>query len=331
MSSDASNIKNSGVDCGVRDEPLPYFAKADCEHTIEGQNNSRIVLGRDRPGNKHTGYGGKNATQCGMIDLVVGGMSCQEGPQATFKSPSGVEEPIMIDPMFTPYLPLTHGQTREQVPVTWASDAARIYLSQMTDVDDNFNLPDGSIGNSKAKSAVAVKADAIRIIGNEGVQIFSNVDGTNSNGHETSNSGIDLIANGDGNTSNIEFEKSGNKTLLKAGPSLQPLVKGLNLKACVEEVLEEMILLSSSLQGFVNQVITANQYWGNHKHPPPVPYIDIMPKLDLVIASNDVSNKMELKTIESLKNHAANLENIKEKFLKSTSGCYINSNYNNTN
>ena len=70
---DVSNNQR-GVAGGQLREPLPLFLKAACEHVITGQNNSAIVLGRDRPGSRLSGYGGLGDTQCGMIDLCVGRM-----------------------------------------------------------------------------------------------------------------------------------------------------------------------------------------------------------------------------------------------------------------
>lgn len=35
-------------------EPIPHFNKTESEEVIQGKNNSWIVLGRDRPGNKLT-------------------------------------------------------------------------------------------------------------------------------------------------------------------------------------------------------------------------------------------------------------------------------------
>ena len=55
-------------------------------------------------------------------------------------------------------------------------DAARIYLTAMSDTDDAFSLPEGFVGTKKAMSAVAVGADAVRIAawGEGGVKIVSN-------------------------------------------------------------------------------------------------------------------------------------------------------------
>ena len=107
----------------------------------------RIVFGRDR----HTreglsGYGGRGCTAAGSIDIVVG---------------SGGPEP-------------KHGQI---VGPNFFTDAARIYLSQRCDIDQYFNLPlddKVAVQPSENRSGIAIKADAVRVIGREDVRIYSN-------------------------------------------------------------------------------------------------------------------------------------------------------------
>ena len=113
-----------GVYCGNLIEPLPTFARAECETVYSSENNSYIVLGRDRPRSRNSGYGGKGDTQSSMIDLVVGRMA--DSPQ----------DGVIADPNFS-------------------TDSARIYISQKTDVDKNFGLAPGS-GQSRAKSAIGL-------------------------------------------------------------------------------------------------------------------------------------------------------------------------------
>ena len=40
-------------------ESVPNFNHAECEEVISNSNNSWIVLGRDRPASKTSGYGGR--------------------------------------------------------------------------------------------------------------------------------------------------------------------------------------------------------------------------------------------------------------------------------
>lgn len=42
-------------------EPVPHFNKTDSENVFQGESNSWIVLGRDRPNHKLSGYGGKRS------------------------------------------------------------------------------------------------------------------------------------------------------------------------------------------------------------------------------------------------------------------------------
>lgn len=330
-STDASaQIAGMGINCGTISEPLAEPVRAPCETWYEGKNNASIVLGRDRPGSIDKGYGGKGNTQCGMVDIVVGRMS-QASVESFKKGPEGKSTPVQIDPMFTPYSPLTHDQAEDQVAVSWASDAARIYISQMTDLDNNFKLKDGGVGNSIGRSGIGIKADAVRIIGNEGVKIVTNADGVNSYGQPLTNKGIDLIANNRARRDNAEYYKDGSKTWLKSGPTLQPLVKGDNLRACIDEILEEMIKLQSTMQGFVNQVIDVNTALGNHRHPPIVPTVPVFKYEPLHDIARDSNNTLGTKTMESLKGHIKNLDSIRNKFLNNTGKCFINSRFNNTN
>ena len=109
-----------------------------------------MVLGRDRSNTLVSGAGGKGLTRCGMIDLVVGRMSSyinRTGELLTKKE--------AVDPNF-------------------ATDAARIYISQKSlSVDKYFAIPESPLGpKSEQKSAVAVKADHVRIISREKLVLY---------------------------------------------------------------------------------------------------------------------------------------------------------------
>ncbi|MEK6878598.1 MAG: hypothetical protein AABY22_03270, partial [Nanoarchaeota archaeon] len=97
-------------------EPVPQYIKTHSENILENGHNAWIVLGRDRPSNRLSGYGGRGDTQAASIDIVVGRMS----NNASAFSQNGKR--IWVDPDFE-------------------NDAARIYVSQKTDIDENFKLP----------------------------------------------------------------------------------------------------------------------------------------------------------------------------------------------
>ena len=147
---------NKGVGfffCSNVDERIPEFDKAPCEKVVQGNHNAFIVLGRDRNANFTSGNGGKGLTQCGMIDLVAG-----RGQLIIAQNDKEKKDPLdrvtFVGPMFH-------------------SDAARVYITQKAeDIDQYFGLKPSGGPTSKMKSAVAAKADQIRLIGREKVKIY---------------------------------------------------------------------------------------------------------------------------------------------------------------
>ena len=52
-------------------EPTPKYIRAEGEKVFS-QGNISIVLGRDRPGGRSSGYGGRGHTGASAIDMVAG-------------------------------------------------------------------------------------------------------------------------------------------------------------------------------------------------------------------------------------------------------------------
>ena len=200
-------------------EPVPYHDQTESEVVYKNANNAWIVLGRDRPGPKNSGYGGRGATQAASIDIVVGKQGAtKKGPRSN----------IYVDPNF-------------------AGDAARIYVSQKTDIDKNFGLVAGNVGLSVARSGIGIKADAVRLIGREGIKL---VTGTgpkerNSSGEKLKTTyGIDLIAGNDDETLELE-----------------PIVKGRRLIEALKDMNDRIDELNGLYTTLVLALIT-------HGHPP---------------------------------------------------------------
>ena len=128
-------------------ENEPAYNTGDGEKVIKNTSgNSYIVFGQDRPSTLISGYGGLGAQNSNTIDLVVGRMS-------SANRGTGPRDGTIIDNNFV-------------------ADAARIYISQMTDVDTNFGIRTSNhLPELIGKSAIAVKADGVRLIGREGVRI----------------------------------------------------------------------------------------------------------------------------------------------------------------
>ena len=210
-------------------EPLISFRPASST-TIINHSNAYIVFGKDRPSGLTSGYGGRGALGCDTIDIVVGRMSASKKVNSRKK---------------TTYVGNNFG-----------ADAARIYISQLTDIDKNFGIIDGTSGPHKGGSAIGIKADAVRIIGREGVKIVTGkapFKGFGKNGETNSRGGkiikpapkIELIA---GNSAEPQeflspFPFLKNETV----NMLQPTVKGENLQEALLELYDMVDKLSGAL------------------------------------------------------------------------------------
>lgn len=139
---------NSGLFHTFPEVPNISFKTAPNETVIQS-SDSYIVLGTDRPGSLASGFGSVGSCAANSIDLVVGrGSSLNKG--------EGPKEGTMLDPLF-------------------ASDAARINISQLTNIDLNFGLsPQGGFSdNATPRSGIGIKADDIRIIGRNSIRIIT--------------------------------------------------------------------------------------------------------------------------------------------------------------
>jgi hypothetical protein len=276
-----------GLNGNKKVEPIPNYNKSDCEIiAAEGENNTQIVMGRDRPSSKFSGYGGRGDSHCGSIDIVAGRM----GNEARSEDSQGNK--VFVDPHFT-------------------KDAARIYISQKTDIDKNFNLAKGAVGMSETRSGIAIKADGVRIVAREGIKLVTQVDKLNSLGGKVlATKGIDLIAGNDDS-------------------DLQPLVKGQNLL----ELLRYMVDDIKKLTGMVNSLTTAslkmNAVLAAHTHigatGPVAPSIE----LGIAVAADSVG-----KTIVDFQSQVSSTINSitgEMDYLKAGGNKFIISKYNNTN
>jgi len=165
-------------------EKIPAFDKAPCEHVYRGSHNSEIVLGRDRHESWASGAGGHGLLQSGMIDLVAGRGQLVMAANQKNNAPNPLEGVERIGPMFH-------------------ADAARVYITQKSeDIDQYFGLKPSRGPSPVMKSAIATKADHIRVIGREKIRIYcgqGNFEGfepgigeTNSLGQRLSNQVIEL-------------------------------------------------------------------------------------------------------------------------------------------
>jgi len=275
-------------------EPVPNFVEAPSEKVIANANNSWIVLGRDRPGSRESGYGGKGDTQAASIDIVCGRMA--HGARTIHPI---TKEKLWTDPDFK-------------------VDAARIYISQKTDLDENFKLTTGRVGTSRAKSGIAIKADALRFIAREGIKLITSEARKNSQGGDILGVvGVDIIA--------------GNVDDASEGTDLQPMTKGNNLA----EALLRLTTHVEKLNGIVTTILTTQTQYNTaimtHWHNSPFFASPTTPSFALIPDGIKCLIDSLTRAMAGLLTHKANLAMYKQTYLRQTGKKYICSRYNNVN
>lgn len=295
------SIGVQGYYCTSLTEPVPQLNKAECEKVISHQNNQWIVFGRDRFASRASGYGGEGHTQAGMIDMVVGRMG------------SGADMETFANPNFV-------------------SDAARIYISQKADIDAYLGLPRGTVGLSKARSAIGMKADAIRIVGREGIKLTTSpVGDVNSHGGDISTIyGIDLIAGNDDNVDNYLVDGVPHTQM-----RLQPITKAFELADCLIEVADPADGLIGQLAGIVDTFVTYSMdlfsYIGFHTHIAPGFGSPTAPDPNLILKSfNTLINDLALVKTQ-IHVFKANQLSVVNKYMKPSGGRWIGSRHNRSN
>tara|TARA_Y100000592_G_scaffold52738_1_gene83309 strand:- start:1269 stop:2444 length:1176 start_codon:yes stop_codon:yes gene_type:complete len=216
---------NRGVNNSHIYEPNPTLNAGEDEQVMS-KGMSFITLGRDRPTDLNSGYGGAGHSHASAIDLVAG-----------LGGIFGRDVDDQGEQVFTNKNPFV--------------DSARIYMSQRTDIDRNFGLVEGSDPNLETRSGIAMKADGVRIIGREGIKLVTSTDTFNSQGIPVAGqvAGIDLIA---GN--NISVNK------------LEPLVKGDQLTRSLQELGELLRDLNSNCKGLLINIIDLHKDFAFHIH-----------------------------------------------------------------
>ncbi len=260
---------------------IPQYKPGGNEIIKHGNNNSAIVMGRDRDGTGIDGMGGQGGTGCGMIDLVVG-MGGHDYKEKIKKKLAKGEIVSVAD---------------REVDPSFIHDTARIFLSEKSNVDSYFGLAQGSevTSASKFKSAAGIKADHTRIIGREHVKIVAGKmllqDGgtygeKNSGGGRLEYSGkIDLIAgnhtgNEGGKLYNIFGSAAGNVT----SPKLQPIPKGNNLKAVITLIMDAISTISNMVVNNTRWIQTLINIFQAHVHESNVPFGPTTPPVTSALA-----------------------------------------------
>jgi hypothetical protein len=302
----------AGLDNTSIKENIPKYNDAPSEKVTKGKNNTWIILGRDRNMGWSSGYGGKGHTRAGAIDIVVGLQGW--------------------DPV--------HGEVVEKnfgsMGNDKAGDAARIYISQRADIDQYFDICDGSMGPSKAMSAIGIKADSVRIMGRRGIKIVTGQapqQKSSTGAKQPAQFGIDLIA---GNRDDVPA-LSGKDTVIAgkavtlSQPYLQPIPKGLNLRDCMEETLETISQLNELLTDFMGRQMIINCALAGAPVTGVAGPIPVTALSTAIPTVTDGTIKQIANVFAELIKHQVNITTMKTNYLDPTGPIYINSRYNRTN
>ena len=206
------------------------------EKVFSSSTNAHVILGKDSDSIFH-GY-----NRGGQIKLVA-------GLGATNKS-------ILL----SSFIP-----TRSNV----VQDAATVLISQKSDIDKKWKIPDGFVGSTGKRSSVGLKADNIRIVAREGIKISTLPPGEERNslfGKIKTIKGIDLLAGISEGTFKYKTKADGFWKPSKKLNYLQPIVKGDNLDDFLNRLLEEIILLTGNLKDFYTKQSLFNESVVNHSH-----------------------------------------------------------------
>ena len=289
-----------GLNNDIISEPIPSFDVAPCEKVISNNSNAWIVLGRDRPSNVASGYGGQGSTGASSIDLVVG------------RRP--LKPDLEVDPNFI-------------------SDAARIHISQRTDVDTNFGLVKGSVGKVEGRSAIGMKADEIRIVARGGIKIITEGRGTFNaqDGKITSTVGIDLIAGNDDGPMGplLDFRTPG--TIAPSNEFLQPIPKGYDLANALEEIVDMLDDVAAMVAETTNGLIKTNIALSAHYHPVFIGPITAPPVVGTLLALSSINTMLGIKAVLPMYVHRANVKTFKFQALTEAGAFWICSRHNKTN
>jgi len=212
---------------GSVSEDRPTYNKAEAE-LVYKKANSYIILGRDRMGGLTHGFGGIGAPNSNAIDIVVGIGSSFSGGSEKGKYLTAKD-----------YLNKDHKK-----------DAARIYMSQRTDLDNHFEERMGTQyydQKKKGVSGIALKADSLLLQGRRNVKIKaypSNPYETDAHESELSNFRIELIA----------------------GARLEPVVKGEKLLNFLKKISKQLSSNRAAVMTLIKEHIKLRGQLMLHSH-----------------------------------------------------------------
>jgi hypothetical protein len=306
-----SVVSSAGIGGDNISELSPIFNKISTEVVYKGPHDSYIVLGRDRAGsyNIDDGYGLKGHTGASAIDLVVGRKAADD----------------------------TYDYVNSKANPDFATDAARVYISQKSDIDKNLSIPAGVSGLSEGRSAVGVKADSVRLVARENLKLVVGTDSKNARqGNINTKIGIELMAGDLDKCSEVliiedtaelqilEIEKGG----------MQPIPLGINTAFALDQLTEKVDKLSSVVSTAAVILTDYMNEMGSHTHRNLVNEyfgLPVLPSEQSVYACNETAIQLTQFVIHSIELFRKELVSYKSNHLKPSGPYYINSKFHSLN
>lgn len=289
-SSQTTKNAQSGIGATVKQEVYPQRINTPAEKVWSGYNNSHIVLGKDRDDEPTTGFGGRGYGRSGMIHLVAGHFGArldevEEDPK----------NPVLSNPNFN-------------------LDSAYIYISQRANIDTYLRLKDGIVGNVEESSAIALKADSIRIIGDRGIKLVTRRSGEDSTNKKIFKvKGIDLIAGNDDS-------------------DMQPIPKGINTILAFDKLSKIVDDLIDTIMEVNYNTSLACTALANHQHTTNVPGSPTLPftvdHINVNLKNATIFTEITNNKLDILRK---DITKFKEDHLDSNGDVYIASKFNTTN
>ncbi len=257
---------------------------------ILNKNNSFINLGKDAPGGPGTGYSALG-TPASSVDIVCGRLTSL--PSVSKNSSLYINDNFMYD-------------------------AARLYICETTDLEDNFSMPSGDNIRQTARSGIGAQADVIAFKGKSGIKLTTGQYGErNSKGGKIrTGSGIELIAG-----TNVK--------------NLQPMVLGDNMEKALKTIMKRIDVLSDIIMDLSQVQSDTLSKMIAHTHPIAISPITKTPSavqspLLLTTLSLNFSDTI-VKGIINATTNKINLLFDEVNYLTSMGNSYINSDLNRTN
>jgi hypothetical protein len=309
------NVQRNGPFGGKLAERIAVYYGSDGEKIYAGENNTWIILGRDRNGSifSDKSYGTQGASESGAIDIVVGRKTSL--PTKIRDANTGKDSFTYNNPNFE-------------------TDAARIYISQKADIDSYISLTKTSKAKalsdekytslkdtptSAGKSAVALISDHTRIVGREGVKLISQYYQKNSRDGYLDLGGIDIIAH---------------NRVDDTDHQLHPMVRGDNLKIALTKIIDYIESVAGTLSTFLAFQMNFNKLVVDHKHYQGSPIFNPITDSSYILGVNGISEQINLLTVtqqELIRMPGQWKANIYTQYLADTGENYINSLWNKVN